>query len=351
MKKLVLIVCLCNLTQVGYAQFIGNEPLSLSDDNLSFYLLQAFHATDPRRRISLNHIGIQGRFQNSQFLVTAVLEGYPAHLIGIERGDIVLEVNDQPFHPVHSFNIERDTTGSFTPEISEYHLVFKRGTVITERKIMPVFENLFDSYRTATANSVLEFSAGNKVIGYIRFWALSRNSNDIINYQNLIRGLDHCDGIIFDLRNSFGFLDSQHLDLVFNDKNNYFSIDTATSNGINFSQISTTLDFENYRKPIAVLVNEDTQGGAELFAYQLAKLERVVTLGAPTPGVIGTFEINQNETGSRIEYTPAPNVLIDNNPFEGTGITPEIKVQFPYESTARGDPQYEAAINALLSII
>lgn len=336
---------------MSYGQVSHTETLSAADDDLNFYLLQSFLEADSKERIPLNHIGIQGRFQNSQFLVTAVLEGYPAHIAGIERGDIVLSIDKEAFHPVHSFNIERDSKGSFIPITSEHILSVQRGTDINELSLKPIFENLFDSYRSATANSVLEFSAGNKIIGYIRFWGLSRSSNDIISYQKLIRSLDHSDGIIFDLRNSFGFLDSQHLDLVFNDKDHYFFVAEASSVGVDFSQTSATLDFDNYRKPIALLINEDTKGGPELFAYQLDKLERVVSLGNSTPGLIGTFEVQKNENGSKIDYIPAENILIDNMPFEGIGIEPEIEVQFLYERTTRGDPQYNAAVNVLLGII
>ena len=332
-----------------FAQTSNQRPVSSED--LEYYLLQSFLVADSKQRIALNHIGIQGRFEESGFLVTAVLEGYPAHAAGIDRGDVILSADNEPFHPVHSFNLERNGSGDFVRITSEHQLRIQRGDSSTELSLAPVYENLFDSYRSATANSVQEFSAGNKVIGYIRFWALSRSTNDIINYQELIRNLDHCDGIIFDLRNSFGFLDSQHLDLVFNDKSSYFSVTEPPNSGFNFAQISPVLEFANYRKPIALLLNEDTRGGPELFAYQLDKLERVVSLGNSTPGQIGNFALNNGNDRASIDYLSAEELLIDGNEFEGVGVNPEIEVQFEYENTTRGDPQYDAAVNTLLGII
>ena len=349
MKQLYFLLALFCFSGTNFGQSV--ESNYLAPDSLDYYLLQSFHVADSQQRIALNHIGIQGRFQDSQFLVTAVLEGYPAHAAGIERGDVILTVDERPFHPVNSFNLERNREGSFIPVTSEHTLRVQRGSNTTEISLRPVFENLFDSYRSATANSVLEFAAGNKVIGYVRFWALSRTTNDMINYQELIQSLDHCDGIIFDLRNSFGFLDSQHLDLVFNYKQEYFSVQEPAGNEFNFALISPTLNFNNYRKPIALLLNEDTRGGPELFAYQLDKLERVISLGSPSAGQIGNFEVLRSSTNEGIQYTPAYELLIDDNVFEGLGIEPEIEVPFPYESTTRGDPQYDAAVNALLGII
>lgn len=333
----------------GFAQ--TSNQRSISTEDLEYYLLQSFLVNDSKQRIAINHIGIQGRFEESGFLVTAVLEGYPAHTAGIERGDVILSADSEPFHPVHSFNLERNSNGDFISITNEHQLRVQRGDSSTELSLVPIYENLFDSYRSATANSVQEFSAGNKVIGYIRFWALSRNTNDLINYQELIRNLDHCDGIIFDLRNSFGFLDPQHLDLVFNDKSSYFSITEPPNTAFNFAQTSPALNSPNYRKPIALLLNEDTRGGTELFAYQLDKLERVVSLGNSTSGRIGNFALNNARDGASIDYLPAEELLIDGNEFEGVGVNPEIEVQFEYENTTRGDPQYDAAVNTLLGII
>jgi carboxyl-terminal processing protease len=348
LRPLLILSCYI-FASVASAQ--TSTETTLDSNTLDYYLMQAFLAADSQQRIPLNHIGIQGQQQEAGFLISAVLEGYPAHAAGLNRGDIITSIDGEVFHSVNSFNIERDSRGAFIPVTSEHQLTFQRGTSTSEISLLPVFENLFDSYRSATSNSVLEFSAGNKTIGYLRFWALSRGTSDMINYQELIASLDHCDGIIFDLRNSFGYLDSQHLDLVFNDTNNYFIVSEAENQNFNFATLSPNLDFDNYRKPIALLLNEDTRGGAELFAYQLDKLQRVVSIGSDTPGEIGRFELRTDINSALIEYQAADEVLIDGSLFEGIGIEPELSVPFPYESTTRGDPQYDAAVNALLGII
>ncbi|MAX07235.1 MAG: hypothetical protein CMQ08_04600 [Gammaproteobacteria bacterium] len=349
MLRFLLILGCTFFMSLVYSQ--TNSQNAVADNSLDYYLFQSFLATGSQQRISLNHIGIQGKQLEAGFLVTAVLEGYPAHTIGLNRGDVITSVDGEPFHSVNTFNIERDSNGAFASFTQEHQLTFQRNDTTIEVSVLPVFENLFDSYRSATSNSVLEFSAGNKTIGYIRFWALSRGTNDLINYQKLIASLDHCDGIIFDLRNSFGYLDSQHLDLVFNDKDNYFIVTEPPDHNYDFADLSPNLTFENYRKPIALLLNEDTRGGTELFAHQLAKLQRVITIGSATAGKIGSFRIKSDFAESHIEYQPATAVFIDGILFEGLGIEPDLSVLFPYETTTRGDPQYDAAVNALLGII
>ena len=322
----------------------GNAAAQISPNStLEQLLKQAFHANINAERVILNHIGIEAVEVSNGYLVTAVLEGYPAHAVDIRRGDIIEKADGNPFHPIESFNSERDTNGDFLPEREEHILVLFRANDSMELSVIPVFENLYNSYRSATANSVLQFSAGNKTIGYIRFWALSRATADIINYRELLRELSGTDGIIFDFRNSLGFLDPQHLDLVFPTRDNYFTSSLENNSYTQFAENSPASETSPYRKPIAVLLNRDTRGGTELFAYQLKKLQRVITLGEATRGEIGEYLFEDLSNGEEF--------YIDGQPFRDSAIIPEQLIPFPYENTERGDPQFDAAINALLGII
>ena len=324
---------------------------SLDPDDLDYYLVQAFKAADADNRVPLNHIGVQVQQAENGFLVTAALEDYPAHRAGINRGDVIETAGGRPYHPVYSFNKAEDFNKGYSPVTDSYNLVVRRNQNLMNLTVTPVFENLYDSYRTATGNSVQEFSVGNKIVGYVRLWALSRNSNDLIAYRNMIDALDHCDGLIFDLRNSYGFLDLQHLDKIFPNRDRYFDIAGPTSALSNLKSRTSTANAGSYRKPIAVLINGETRGGPELFAYQLDKLGRIITLGDRTPGRFGTYLENATGRSEFLIYQAAENVLIDNKSLEGTGVSPGRIVEYPFEQTSRGDPQYNAAMNALMGII
>ena len=91
---------------------IGNAAAQLSPNStLEQLLKQAFHANINAERVVLNHIGIEAVEVSNGYLVTAVLEGYPAHAVDIRRGDIIEKADGNPFHPIQSFNSERDTNG------------------------------------------------------------------------------------------------------------------------------------------------------------------------------------------------------------------------------------------------
>ncbi|MFK7864344.1 MAG: S41 family peptidase [Pseudohongiellaceae bacterium] len=253
-------------------------------DSLENYKKQAFLASKAVDRLSLFHIGIEATKADKGYLVTAVLEDYPAFFAGINRGDIIIQANGSDFHPIESFN---------GPQLENYQLSLIRDGATIESTVTPIFENLFDSYRSAMINSVQEFSAGNKVIGYIRLWALSRSTSDLITYTTLMRDFNHCDGLILDLRNSQGFLDSKHLGAL-----------TPNTAGTAY-----------FGKSVVIIIDSTTSEAAIEFAKTVKDLDRFVVLG------------------------------------EANGLQPEIEALYPFDQVSRGDPQFETALNRLLGTI
>ena len=333
------------LTQLAAAQNSENAPLTA--DTLEYYLVQAFQAPTVKDRLALNHIGIEVHPVDDGFLVTASLEGYPAHQAGIERGDRILRVDEKPFHPVFSFNAKGREPGEFSPAAAVFLLEFERRGEVESVEIKPVFENLYDSYRSAILDSVQEFSVGNKTIGYIRIWGLSRSTSDLFTLERTMRMFRDSDGMIIDLRNSYGFLSSKHLDLfVRNDRGN-FEVSDASNRHAAIAQNFPASATRTFTRPIVVLVNSKTRGGAELFAHGLAKPERTTTLGESTAGKIGSYSHN----GNTIRYSPADQVLIDGQIFESQGVVPNDSIAFPFSQSSRSDPQFETAVDVLLGVI
>ena len=322
---------------------------SLQPDELDYYLQQALAAKSASDRHALNHIGIQGRPEAQGYRVSAVLESYPAHLAGLYRGDLILRADGDPFHPVFSFNESSNAPANFAPQSDTVLLAIRRGDSELELSVRPVFENLFDSYRSASLHSVQQFSSGNKTIGYLRLWLLSRNSNDLISYQQLFKELEGTDGIILDVRDAVGFLDREHLRLVYRGDSNLFA---GFSADISLAPGARLTASDAYRNPVALLVNSRTRGGAELFAYQLDKLSRVITLGENTAGQIGVWHAAETQPADEpvLNYLPGRS-QIDDESFEGVGLVPERSQDYPVTQPGRIDPQFQAAVDMLMGII
>lgn len=287
-RLIALLCCVCSQTL----------PAAETATGLDLFLEQAFAARRVEEREAIRHIGIQGETASEGFLVNAVLESYPAHRAGIRRGDIILSADGAAFDPMHSFSNDTNPRSQ-----DSYLLDIKRGNQVLEITVSPVQENLYDSFRNASLRSVLEFSRGNKVIGYVRLWGLSRNTADLLSYEQMIRGLDHCDGIILDLRDSYGFADPNLRSLF----------------------IPSSLASEAYRKPIAILINQRTRGGGESLTADLDHLERIVSIGGTTAGESARLNFQAHE--------------------------PEFPVPFPASESRRDDPQFETAIQILMGII
>ena len=331
--------------------FVANASLAQTSStaqvnalNLDFFLIQAFHSRYASSRLALNHIGIQGQKREAGFLVTSVLESYPAHRAGLNRGDLITTIDGQAFDPVTSFN----RTAVFEPEPTSHVLRVFRNNDLFEVSVTPVFENLYDSFRNANTASIQQFSAGNKIIGYLHLWGLSRSSHDLILTQFLMRKLAQCDGIILDLRDSYGFLDPEHLQAFLI---SYSSIDITGASGwlTSINKTASNIASNPYRRPVAILINERTRGGPEIFAYETSKIERIVSLGSKTPGLIGSYE--QVGDSGVFDYRPAGSARIDGQRFEGIGLQPESALDWPLNETRRDDPQFEAAVTLLLGII
>ena len=323
----------------------------LGPDQLQYYLMQAFHADSAENRRPLNHIGIQVQPSATGYLVTAVLEGYPAHLAGINRGDVIHSVDTLPYHPVYSFNTAAGGPGGFPQSNTSYAITWRRNDSTLSANLIPVYENLYDSYRSATLNSIQVFPSGNKLVGYVRLWGFSRSSNDLASFRQILAEFDDCDGLIIDLRNAYGFLAHQHLDLLFPSRQRRFQLGGVITEHVDLSHVESAPGDDYFQKPIAVLLNSATEGGAELLAYQLAKLERVITVGEATPGRIGDYRQASAAESAGLEYRPAVETLIDGRVFESSGVQPQQVVPYPFSQSSRGDPQYQAALLTLLGII
>jgi len=334
---------------IGIASAAGQSG-TLRPDTLEYYRQQAFNSPAAPARFSLNHIGIAGESVAGGYLVTAVLDDYPAHGAGIQRGDLIIGADGSEFHPVFSYNERLRAPDRFQPRSQRSELSVLR----TERQlrfvVTPVFENLFDSYRSATLNSVQQFASGNKSIGYVRLWALSAATSDLISYARIFAELEATDGIILDLRNADGFLSTDQLGLIYRGTDNLPRISSDDSRRL-LKQPAVPLAPVAYRNPVAILINQDTEGGAELMAYQLDKLTRVITLGRTTAGRIGRYVPVRTPEGPALRYLPGDKLRIDGQAFENQGHAPEQEVNHGPGRSGRLDLQFQTAFDVLMEII
>jgi len=271
---------------------MGDAP-----DDWHEHLQQAFAAPSPEQRIPLRHLGIVPEYSNNDWYVGAVLQGYPAHGAGLRRGDRLHTINGEPFHPLR------------IPGPQSVTLRFERANSQQTVELLPVYENLFDSYRSATDASINRFITGNKAVTYVQLWALSRAPADLQYYRHLFnivfRGSD---ALILDLRHAYGYMDWQHTDPFFASRRPFEHTGTDST-----APAETVRQFEG---PVVIISNEYTRGGAETLMHHLSTSSRTMLIG-----------IN------------SANVPVDH------------QQAYPLLTAGSVDPQFEAALNILLNVL
>jgi len=176
----------------------------------------------------------------------------------------------------------------------------------------------------------LERLTGN--IGYIKF-------NQFVDAEYAgetavaaMKFLNHCDAIIFDLRDNGGGSPSM-IQLI----SSYFFDESKHLNSFyirhedRMEQFWTPAYVDGERMPdipLFILTSSYTFSGAEEFTYNMKNMERATIIGETTGGgahpVAGHFFANLN-IGMRVPYGRAINPITETN-WEGTGIEPHISV-------------------------
>ncbi len=276
------------------------------------------------RHLALRHIGIAATRRDDRHFISAVLDGSPAFAAGLRRGEELLSVDGAPYQPIRSFN---PTVSDAAPR-SRFQLRIASGGSERDVSIVPVFANLFDSYRGAVAASARQFSMGNKVVGYVRLWGISRNANDLVSLRKVVAELGNTSSLMLDLRNAAGHLAAEHLALFMPENAAALAggepataFSPEEGDGAQLLHPHPGLfpfaPGDYYSNPIAVIIDQTTAGPAELFARRLAALERVTSVGGAAAG----------------------------------GLEPELPVAWPPASDLTGDPQFEAALALLAGLL
>jgi len=76
----------------------------ITADQYRFFDRQPFYSQKSAARHGLRHIGVEVELLEDGFVVSNVLDGYPAQQAGLRRGDLILKVDGAAYHPVNSFN-------------------------------------------------------------------------------------------------------------------------------------------------------------------------------------------------------------------------------------------------------
>ncbi len=303
----------------------------ISEDDFGYYLLPSVLNRDLDGRMAA-HIGVMGRYEGRDYLVTGALDGSPALKAGINAGDRIQSAEGSPFTTIGSF---RGREGKPTAL-----MVLKAGeTQPRSIEVAPRKENILRAFLEATKKSAKVMLVEGRRMGYIHLWTMG---HELFKQEmdNLILGkLYNTEGLILDLRDGFG-------GSPFGFSEVFFTPDIGWEQ--DFRGVTQQRP-SGYGKPMVVLTNNGTRSAKEFLSYAFKKSGRATLVGTTTAGAFLGANGFAFEPGLLLELSVV-GLKLDGRVLEGKGVSPDILVE-PNATYTEQDSQLIRAKEALLKAI
>lgn len=326
------------MQEVTYGAIRG-VLVAIGDDDTSF--IDPEHAAIMREDITGGFEGIGAvvnMLPNGRLIIVEPLPGRPAAQAGLQRGDLVLKVDDTPIQNmtlIEAVSLIRGPAGT-TVRLT----ILRKGvrepfevTIVRERIELKVVES-----------RMLDDS-----IAYVRLTEF--NAQATKELKDALRELmaQEPKGLIFDLRsNPGGFLQtsvevaSQFLDegLVLTEKaKGGFEREYPVESGGLATEV-----------PLVVLINMGSASASEIVAGAIQDSGRGILIGERTLGKASVQLPHTLSDGSELRVTIARWFTPKGHEIQGIGIIPDIEVEMTQEDLEAGrDLQLERAVEYLLT--
>ena len=271
-------------------------------------------------------IGIDTCHIDGQIVIVSAFDGFPAHKAGLRFGDRIVSVDESKFHPIESFEGRTGKT---------VRIKVDRHGVVTEIDVEVVKLDGRTMFEEAAKNSVRSIDYHGSKVGYIHLWSYAGTQyQELLRQQVLWGELSKCDALVLDLRDGWGGADLNYLNLFRAPIASTFFRGRDGSTGT-YSGV--------WEKPVALLVNERSTSGKELFTYGFKKLTIGPVIGSQTAGAVVAGRIFLLSSGD-VLYVASRAVSVDGMQLEGTGVKPDIIVDRSPLCSIEGDSQLQKAI-------
>ncbi len=315
----------------------------LGDPYSSYMSKQEYDAYMKSAQGNLVGIGVHAIFDQPTggIYIVGVMPDSPAQAFGVEKGDIIVQVEDVP---LSDENYEKAVNTIRGHEGETVNLIVKRQDELIKLSIIRATVEI-----ETVVWEIIPHSKGN--IAYLKIYSFDKNTPKGFD-KALANALEeNCVGYIFDVRgNPGGDLDSivSVLDSLLPEG----PIIKIVDKDGNITKKDSDPKFLD--APMAVLVNENTASAAELFAAALKDYELATLVGTTTfgKGSMQTIISLPDGSGLRLSTNYYNPPFSDN--YNGIGVDPHITVELTEEQEQtlhrldkNEDPQFIKAIDIL----
>lgn len=309
----------------GSTQDSSQLNASLSDgyinglgDAASRYMTSEEHSEyTARLEGGITGIGIETAFdyQNDIFVVTHVYAESPAETAGLKKGDVITAIGNVTVTRKNYAALSEELYGNI---LSSVEIEYERdGETKTVEPLLGF-----------SLPSVIGRNEGN--VGYIKINGFYKNTAKEFKAEIDRLTLEGAESFVFDVRNtSDGSIDyaAQVIDVIVPAISGNIAV-ARDKNGEIYKEKIYTAENTSVNKPIAVLVNGNTLGPAELFACDLRDISQAILIGTKTAGIGTMQELFTLESGGAILLTVA--IVEPKNGadaiYDGKGIEPAVNV-------------------------
>jgi carboxyl-terminal processing protease len=279
-------------------------------------------------------LGFAAVARQDTWFVAQVFAGSPAETAGLKRGDRLLTVDGEPFHPVRSL---RGKAGkSVTLEIRSRRDGPPRTVSLAPRTIDPKKE-----WQEAQVGGTRIQEHQGRRIGYVPVWACAGVEVRELLIEAFAEPLANADALVLDLRGGWGGCNPDHVALFDPAVPDLTRIDREGQKAVHSSA---------WRKPLVVLIDGGSRSGKEVVARALQRHRRAVLVGERTAGAVLGGQPFLLSDGSLL-FLAVQGVLVDGETLEGIGVAPDVAVAADLPYAEGRDPQLERALDTAVGLL
>jgi len=269
---------------------------------------------------------------DGKYFAHNVLEGGPAELAGVKRGDRVVLIDNQ-LVDTHA-RLDWRSDDSYLDDPPVHYLLCEDGDKIVlnierswgEKLEVSVTASAYSTFLAAKASAKI-IEAGDKKIAYIHLWMIHIGGVAQLLKEKLESEFADCDALIFDLRGRGG-------------------------NGMALPGIYDVISGKTstWDKPVVALVNKYSRSAKEVMAYDMKKKNLALVVGERTAGAVipATFTSVGSETMLMFPTFRMPKYT---DAIEGIGVEPDVLVQDAGPYSMGADPLLAAGLESALELV
>ena len=271
------------------------------------------------------------------YVVRKVMEGTPAKKVGIQKGDVLLEINGQAVAGLLQARVSEllkgDIGSQATLRVQRENEKLKFKMTRTEVVVATVSLRVIDGIRPIGVVAINKFAKG-----------ACEKTKEILNLAKK----SHVRGMLLDLRDNPGgqMEEAACIAGLFVGDKKIFEI--RYLNPEKHPEIYTGGEEQIFDKPLAILVNAGSASAAEIVAGSLRDLNRAVLVGERTFGK-GSFQEGEYWTQNKkiaLFETKGFYYLPSGRSPQMQGLTPDVPVSFDNILVSREDDQFANPLRA-----